>query len=153
MRLLWKRMRESFGQSWVREYGDANDDAIHTWRDSLADFNEQQIARGVKSASEWTDPFPPTLPQFKQMCLTVRPEESRNLTEQRIEREAKQGKPDSVIEHLARNATSPTAKRELERMRRIVAGEDVETKEDSYHNLGLNRRWGKLDRAQKEQPE
>ena len=155
MRLLWKRMRESFGQSWVREYGDVNGEAIHTWMGGLAQFSEQQIARGVKSAMEWTDTFPPTLPQFKKMCLTVRPEERKNVTEQRIEREAKQGKPDSVIEHLARNATSPIAKRELERMRRIVAGEDVETKEQSYHILGLSRRWGRLNDSTKpkEQPE
>ena len=34
------------------------------------------------------------------------------------------------------------AKREKERMRRILAGEDVETKDESMRILGLHRRWG-----------
>jgi hypothetical protein len=124
-RLLWKRMRESFGQSWVREYGDANGDAFQTWLIALAPFSEKQIGRGVKSAQEWTQAFPPTLPQFKQMCLTVRPGEKPNFTEQRIEREKEAP---NMIEHLASHAHSDIAKQELDKMRRIMAGEDVETR-------------------------
>ena len=36
----------------------------------------------------------------------------------------------------------PIAKREKERMRRILAGEDVESKDESMTRLGLHRRWG-----------
>ena len=144
MAALWKRMREYFGQSWVREYGEVNGEAINTWMDALGIFTEEQLARGVKSCQDWTNDFPPTLAQFKNLCLTVRHEEKPNYTQRRMEREKAEGKSVSMLEHLARHAVSPTAKAELDKMRRIIAGEEVETKQESYEKLGLIRIWGAL---------
>ena len=138
---LWRRLREYLGQSWVREYGEVDGSAIAAWSDALRDFTELQIARGVKWCQSWTQDWPPTLGEFRQMCLTVRPEEIRNHTDRRIEIEKREGKPVSMLEHLARHASSPVAKRELERMRRLDAGEDVESIHDSWTILGLHRRW------------
>ena len=141
---MWKRMRQYCGQSWTREYGDVNGETINAWMDALGIFTEDQIARGVKSCQDWTKDFPPTLGQFKKLCLTIRHEEKPNLTDQRIAREESAGKPDSMIEHLSRHATTPVAQRELARMKRIMAGEEVETKEESYRVLELQRRWGPM---------
>ena len=116
-------------------------DFFNAWQMALAQFTEDQIARGVKSCQDWTDSFPPTLAQFKKMCLTVRPEELPNYTEKRMAVEKAAGKPIEMIEHLARSANSETAKRELRRMFRILKGEDVESKDDSYHRCGLGHRW------------
>ena len=137
---LWKRLREYIGQTWVREYGDVNDGAFQSWLPALLEFSEEQIAQGVKACWNWTKDFPPTIGQFRQLCMTV--SNQPNFTERRIAEEKSTGQPSSMIEHLSRSATTPTAKRELERMRRILAGQDVETKDESMRILGLHRRWG-----------
>ena len=142
MAALWKRMREYFGQSWVREYGEVTGEAISTWMDALGIFTEEQIASGVKACQNWTNDFPPTLAQFKQLCLTEI--NKPNYTERRIEQEKTAGKSITMLEHLARHAVSPVATAEIEKMIRISKGEEVETKEASYENLGLIRRWGGL---------
>lgn len=138
---LWKRLREYCGQSWVREYGDVDGEAIKSWTDALSGYSEHQIARGVKWCQSWTRDFPPTLGQFREMCLTVRPEELPNKTDERIALEKREGKPVAMLEQLARFGTSEIAKREIERMRRILNGDDVESFELSYHNCGLGQRW------------
>lgn len=146
---LWKRMFEYFGQSWVREYGDADGGAIKSWTDALAAYSEDQIARGVKNCREWTGNFVPNVAQFGRLCLTVRPEEKPNVTEKRMARERETGKPVAVLEHLARSAHSDIAKQELARMVRVMSSPktrepsdgDVESFETSYHKCGLGQRW------------
>lgn len=140
---MWKRMGEYFGQSWVREYGESNGEPIKAWTEALNGFSEAQIARGVKWCQTWTQPFPPNLGQFKNLCLTMRQEELPNATEERIAMEKAAGKPIAMIEHLARVATSDIAKREIERMKQIYAGKEVETKAESWAKLGLHARWGR----------
>lgn len=144
---LWKRLREYFGTTWTREHGDIDGSDIAAWRDGLEQYTEAQIARGVKWCQEWTNDFPPTLPQFLRMCLSVRPEELPNVTEKRMALEKDTGKPVAMLEHLARVAHSEIAKRELGRMRQIMDGVEVETLQESYHNFGLVRRWGRVDVA------
>jgi len=139
MLATWKVLRESVGQSWVREYGDVNGEAIRTWEHALRDFTDDQIARGVRACQSWTKSFPPTIGQFKEMCLTVH--HSPNFTEKRMAQEKAFGKPANVIEHLDRVAASGIAQTELDRMRRIRTGEEVETFDVSFHNLGLRARW------------
>lgn len=138
---LWKRLREYLGLSWTREHGEIDGSDIDTWQDALAEFSEAQIARGVKWCQSWDRDFPPTLPQFKKLCLTVRPEELPNHTERRLALEKQTGQSVAVLEHLARSATSEIAKRELNRMSRVLAGEHVESFDRSYHNCELGKRW------------
>ena len=47
-----------------------------------------------------------------------------------------------MVEQLYSKATSPVAKAELERMKRLVTGKETETKSESMRKLGLHRRWG-----------
>jgi len=142
MTALWDRMTGRFnsGQSWINAYGKAGGSGFKTWLDDLGDMTENQIARGVKSAKDWPQAYPPTLPQFRKLCLTIRPEEKPNFTDRRIESE--KGEIKSLADFAKpRREDGPIAKREKERMRRILAGEDVESKEESMTKLGLHRRW------------
>lgn len=144
MTALWNRMTGFFGAAWVSSYGEVGGEGFKTWMDALGILTEDKIARGVKSCMEWTGDFPPNVAQFSKLCMTARPEEKPNYTERRMGREKAEGKSVNMLEHLARHAVSPTAKAELDKMRRIVAGEEVETKEESYQKLGLIKRWGAL---------
>lgn len=144
MAALWRRLRQYLGLSWTRERGEAGGSESEAWLEALQDFTTDQIARGVKSCREWEDGFPPNLGQFRKLCLTPRPEERQTFTDKRIERERREGKSVGMLEHLARSAHSDIAKRELERMRRIMAGEHVETKQESYRKTGQQTRWGHL---------
>lgn len=134
---LWQRMGEMFGAVFFNQYGATDENGRQTWKEGLAGYSEAQIARGVKNCLDWNKDFPPNLAQFAKLCLQLRAEEKPNVTEQRIAREKETG----VLDHLGSHARSDIAKRELERMKRVVAGEDVEEFETSYHNCGLNRRW------------
>lgn len=148
---LWKRLREYFGQSWVRQYGDADGEAINAWRDAILDLTEAQIARGVKACQSWTHDFPPTLGQFRELCITVRQE--NNFTERRIALEKQTGKTVESLEQLAREQTndSPTVRRAKAEMNALIAGRNEfefegrtyprQTREQAMHSLGLNARW------------
>lgn len=68
---MWQRMSDLFGTPWQTNYGGVNDPTIKTWGRGLADFTEDQLARGIKACENWAERFPPNLPQFKQLCLTV----------------------------------------------------------------------------------
>ena len=144
MTALWNRMTGFFGAAWVSSYGEVGGEGFNTWLDALGILTEDKIARGVKSCMEWTGEYPPNVAQFTKLCMTTRPEEKPNYTERRIEQEKQTGQKVGLMEHLKRKATTPTAKREIERMERILAGEEVETRAESYDKLGLARRWGAL---------
>lgn len=163
MLAMWKRMREYFGQSWVREYGDATSDAFGSWSDALQGFTEDQLARGVKACQDWRGDFPPNLGQFKGLCLTVRNE--RNFTEERLALEKQHGKPIESLEQLAREQAndSPVVRKAKAEMNAMLAGQDefefdgqtyrCQSKDAGMHNLGLNRRWTTVPQArQQDQP-
>jgi hypothetical protein len=139
---MWERMGQWFGNLWESTYGTAEDQTIHAWTGALNRFSEQELAGAIRSCEDWDGKFPPTFPEFKALCMAARSAAKPNFTEQRIanEEKMKKGLP-GAIEHLAKHGISETAKRELDRMRRIVAGEEIETFEESMTNLGLHRRW------------
>ena len=138
---MWERMGQWFGNLWESTYGTVDDQTIQAWTSSLNRFSEMELAGAIRSCEDWDGRFPPTFPEFKALCMAARSAAKPNLTEQRI---AKEKEPDNIIGHLAKHALSDVAKRELDKMRRIMAGEEVETLEQSYDNLGLARRWGPL---------
>lgn len=140
MVLLWARMAAMFPQ-WESLYGDVDDPAISGWTKNLEGFTEQELGGAIKSCERWEGKFPPSYPEFRRQCMNARNEAKPTVYDQRIAREKAAGQPISMIEHLSRVATSPTAKRELARVMRLLAGEDVETKEQSMHNLNLYARW------------
>jgi len=136
---LWQRMSDLFGVSWETQYGDVDGTAIKSWSRALADFTTEQLGRGIRACENWQKNFPPTLPQFKELCLTVK-HEKPNFTQRRMAAEKT-----SVMGHLESSAKSEVAKREVERMRAIMDGEEVETRAVSYMKMGLQRRWGPLN--------
>ncbi len=72
MRTLWLRMTEIYGHKWVSAYGaDAEQGAGQTWAKGLGGINAQQLAHGLSSALASSDAWPPTLPEFRSLCLGI----------------------------------------------------------------------------------
>ena len=72
MRTLWLRMAEIYGHRWTSAYGeDAALGAGNTWEKGLSDCSPKQLANGLSAALVSADPWPPTLPQFRAMCLDI----------------------------------------------------------------------------------
>lgn len=72
IRVLWLRMAEIYGQKWTRDYGDNPDDgAGQTWAKGLAGVTPPQMARGLSACIASSDPWPPTLPEFRAKCLGI----------------------------------------------------------------------------------
>lgn len=138
MTTLWQRMAEIFGNQWELNFGKPGGSSYGTWKAGLADYSEMQLKNGLEQCRQWDSSFIPHLGQFARLCLTKR-DHGPNFTEERIQRGEK-----PLLEKLRHNATTPIAKRELARIEAILRGEGVETKAESYHNLGLHRRWGPL---------
>lgn len=72
MRQLWQRMAEIYGHKWVSAYGeDAGKGAGLTWAKGLSGLGPQKIARGLEAALVSAEPWPPTLPEFRALCLGI----------------------------------------------------------------------------------
>lgn len=69
---LWLRMVEMFGHRWTTSFGD-NPRAVagQTWAMGLAGLTADQIAAGISACMASADPWPPTLPEFRAMCLQI----------------------------------------------------------------------------------
>jgi hypothetical protein len=72
MRTLWLRMTEIYGHRWTSAYGDdCAQGAGETWAKGLAGISAKQLAHGLSTALASADPWPPTLPAFRSMCLGI----------------------------------------------------------------------------------
>jgi len=136
---MWHRLGDYFGPQWEASYGGVDDGTIYAWTAALNRYSEIDLAGAIKSCQSWDGKFPPTFPQFRALVMAAR--SKPNATEARIALEKREGKPVAMIEHLSRIATSDIAKRELDRMKQIMAGEDVEEFSTSYHLRGCSHRW------------
>ena len=65
---LNERMTEVFGHRWTSQFPR---DALDTWAKGLADMDLHQIKRGVEACVAGALAWPPTLPEFRELCLTV----------------------------------------------------------------------------------
>lgn len=63
---LWRRMTAIYGHKWASAYGET--DADDTWAIGLHDVSPEQLAEGLRGCLERTDPWPPTLPEFRALC-------------------------------------------------------------------------------------
>ena len=71
-RTLWVRMAEIYGHRWTSSYGDnPNEGAALTWAKGLGGMRPQQLADGLRNCIASADPWPPTLPEFRAMCLDI----------------------------------------------------------------------------------
>ena len=72
MRMLWQRMAEIYGHRWTSNFGDdAGKGAGYTWARGLAGLTNEQIRAGVDAALASAEPWPPTLPEFRALCLSI----------------------------------------------------------------------------------
>ena len=78
LRRLWARMAAIYGCRWVSSFGDAPEDAQgaltvvgDTWRRGLIGLEEAQVGTGIEACIASSDPWPPTLPEFRALCLGV----------------------------------------------------------------------------------
>lgn len=69
---LWMRMAEIYGYRWTSAYGeDASAGAGETWSKGLAGLSTAQLGKGLERCITSADPWPPTLPAFRALCLDV----------------------------------------------------------------------------------
>lgn len=78
MRTFWSRMAAIYGHRWASAYGDLPEDdngkpttAGDTWRRGLMGIPSASLAVGLNACVVSADPWPPTLPEFRAMCLAV----------------------------------------------------------------------------------
>lgn len=72
VRQLWLRMTEIYGHKWTSAYGeDAESGAGETWAVGLCGIWPRDINTGLSAAIVSTDPWPPSLPMFRAMCLGI----------------------------------------------------------------------------------
>ena len=137
---MWQRMADYFGPMWESAYGTVEDPAIYSWQGALDRYSETDLAGAIKSCQDWDGRFPPTFPEFKSLVMAARSAQAGNEATERVKTEVKN------LEHFTKSqrGDSEIAKREKARMRAILRGEEVETKEESYQKLHLARRWGPL---------
>lgn len=72
IRRLWLRMAEIYGHKWTATYGaDAATGAGSTWAKGLAGMDDSEFQAGIENCILSADPWPPTLPEFRAMCLNL----------------------------------------------------------------------------------
>lgn len=62
---LWYRMAGIFGHKWVSSYGETPSD---TWLAALSHLSPDQLLEGILRCLRWPDKWPPTLPEFIELC-------------------------------------------------------------------------------------
>ena len=77
LRKLWERMIAIYGFRWASAYGEAAEIdgkltlAADTWQRGLAGLPERAIGAGLDACLAAAEPWPPTLPQFRALCLRI----------------------------------------------------------------------------------
>jgi hypothetical protein len=63
---IFRRLQAIYGARWTASIDGIEADAVREWSRALADMTPEQIRRGLDNLrSDW----PPTLPEFKALCL------------------------------------------------------------------------------------
>ena len=71
-RALWETMGDIYGHRWASCYGsDPDGRTARTWAKGLADLGPEQLADGIRSCIKAADAWPPSLPEFRAMCLKI----------------------------------------------------------------------------------
>lgn len=72
---IWEKMSAIYGHRWVSSYGLHVDDAgnmtqaAETWRLGLEGLSHEQLASGFSALLTAGMEWPPTLPEFRELCL------------------------------------------------------------------------------------
>ena len=67
---FWRRMGQIYGHKWESAHG--THDADETWAIGLADLSLEEIGNGLHGCIKRTDPWPPSLPEFRLLCRPVK---------------------------------------------------------------------------------
>lgn len=71
---LWARMAAIYGHRWTSSYGDDPAGMVgDTWAAGLSGLTGGQLARGLEACVASSDPWPPSLPDFRARCVGVPP--------------------------------------------------------------------------------
>lgn len=68
-------MASIYGHKWTSSYGDVSSpdgglsDTAEVWSTGLAGVSAEQFARGLEVCVKSGEAWPPTLPEFREMCL------------------------------------------------------------------------------------
>ena len=145
MERLWVRLGELYGSKWERDAGAIGGPAFQVWVREFDGVPAERIATGLRILREELPEWPPTLAEFMRMCSgrsrdgSVQTYGKRNFTEERMK-----ALPPSKTEQRERRSAGRERLAGL--LKKFSRGEPVtdETREQSYDNLGLNKRWGSL---------
>lgn len=70
-------MTHLYGHRWTATYGEQAavngdlTDCARTWESALHDLDGEALANGLRVCCSRVDPWPPTLPEFRALCLPV----------------------------------------------------------------------------------
>jgi hypothetical protein len=76
---VWTRMAEVYGHKWVSQYGEVCDEkgtltsAAKTWAQGLSRLKPEEISVGFSKIVEKGFTWPPSLPEFANLCANGRP--------------------------------------------------------------------------------
>lgn len=62
---LWSRMIEMYGHKFTSSFGEVPSD---TWSRALSGCSAEDLAQGIRACFTRQDTWPPTLPEFVEMC-------------------------------------------------------------------------------------
>lgn len=68
---LWQHMSATFGHKWISSYGAMPSE---TWLAGLVDMTPEELRTGLVTSLTWEQEWPPTLPQFRNLCRPRREE-------------------------------------------------------------------------------
>lgn len=78
MRQLWLRMVAIYGAKWASVHGVAAEtdagkltETANTWARGLAGVTGEQLGAGLKACVSSSDPWPPTLSEFRARCMGI----------------------------------------------------------------------------------
>ena len=70
IRMLWIEMGAVFGAQWISAMsGETGPVAMAMWGQHLGDLPDEMIDRGVEACATEARDWPPSLAQFRQLCL------------------------------------------------------------------------------------
>lgn len=97
---LWRRMTELYGHKFTSAYGDEPND---TWARALSHATGRQIANGLQACFKREDNWPPTLPEFVEMCRPRSlPPEHKSLPKPRADKDTAKKHIKQIRESLQR---------------------------------------------------
>ena len=63
---LWSKMARIYGHKWLTTFGERDDG---TWLQGLTGLLPDELAQGLRACLTRADEWPPTLPEFRRVCL------------------------------------------------------------------------------------